>query len=190
MDRVSQEIGEFYHHYPRPATVITAHAQGRDNAMAAAWHAPLSRKPPLFGVSISPNRFTYKLILESGEFGVNFLPFDKAELIASVGGSKGEEVDKFRAFQIAVVRPLMTSVPILKDAYAAYECRLTDHRSYGDHEWLVGEVVAVHLREEAFTEAEVLDVGRVSPALYLGAELYLTASGQVRHLDRETYGRR
>ena len=47
-----------------------------------------------------------------------------AELVASVGGSKGEEIDKFQRFGIATEPPTKTTVPILKDAYAAYECGL------------------------------------------------------------------
>ena len=192
MAKVSIEgVGAFYHHYPRLATVVTCHAKGKDNAMAVGWHAPLSLTPPLYGVSIALNRFTYELILEAREFGVNFLPLQAAELIASVGGSKGREIDKFERFQIAKEKPLKTAVPILREAYASYECKLVDHRTYGDHEWFVGEIVASHVEKEAFTESGVLDLERVMPALYLGGELYLTTSkATLRHLNRNVYGKR
>ncbi len=190
MDKViSQEVGTFYQHYPRIAVVVTAQAEGRDNAMAVAWHAPISREPPLYGVSISPKRFTYQLIAESKEFGVNFLPFAEAELVASVGGSGGYEIDKFQRFNIARDKPVKTAVPILKAAYAAYECKLVDDRGYGDHRWLVGEIVAVHRLREAFTPEETLDLDKVSPILYLGHERYVTASKDIRYLDREVYGK-
>ena len=188
---IREGVGKFYQHYPRVAVVVTAHAKGRNNAMAAAWHVPLSRRPPLYGVSIAPERFTYQLIVDSKEFGVNFLPFDTAERIALVGGSHGQEIDKFQRFNIVRDKPLKTSVPILKDAYAAYECRLVDDRACGDHRLLVGEIVAVHWLKEVFTPEEVLDLDKVSPALYLGHELYLTVSkDSVRSLDREVYGKR
>ena len=148
---ISEDIGEFYQHYPNIAAIVTAQAKGRQNAMAVAWHTPISFTPPLYGIAISPKRFTYQLIVDSKEFGVNFLPFEQAELVASVGGSKGEGIDKFRRFNIAKDKPLKTEVPILKAAYAAYECQLVDDRGYGDHRLLVGEIVAVHLLEGAFT---------------------------------------
>jgi flavin reductase (DIM6/NTAB) family NADH-FMN oxidoreductase RutF len=158
--------------------------------MAVAWHSAISFSPPLYGISISPKRFTYQLIIESKEFGVNFVPFKAAELVAAVGGSKGEEVDKFQGFDIAQDKPLKTRVPILKDAYAAYECKLVDHKTYGDHEWLVGEIVAVHFLEEAFTPEQVLDLSKVAPLLYLGAEFYLSsARDTLRLLDRQIYGK-
>ncbi len=187
---VSEDIGAFYQHYPRVAVIVTAHAGGKDNAMAAAWHAPISLKPPLYGVVISPKRFTYQLITESREFGVNFLPLEAAELVASVGGSKGSEVDKFRVFNIVKGSSTKTAVPILKAAYAAYECQLVDDRGYGDHRWVVGEIVAVHLLKEAFTSEEILDLDKASPTMYLGRDLYLTvAKDTIKHLDREVYGK-
>lgn len=187
----TQSVGEFYQHYPKVAAIVTASAGGKRNAMAVAWHSSVSRKPPLYGVSVATKRFTYRLILEGNEFGINFMPFEAAELVASVGGSGGGEIDKFQKFAIAEEKPLKTSVPILKDAYAAYECNLVDNKTYGDHVWVVGEIVAVHFADDAFTANGVLDLGRLSPALYLGAELYATTDRQsVRLLDRETYGRR
>ena len=187
---ISEGIGAFYQHYPRVAAIVTAQAKGKDNAMAVAWHMPISFNPPLYGVALSAKRFTYQLIAESKEFGVNFLPFEAAELAASVGGSKGEEVNKFRQFNIAKDKSARTAVPILKDAYAAFECKLVDDRDYGDHKLLVGEIVAVHQLKEVFTPEEILDLDKVSPMLYLGHELYVTTSKDtVRSLDREVYGK-
>jgi len=192
MDKIiSEGVGAFAQHYPAVATIVTAQAKGKENAMAVAWHAPVSLKPPLYGVSISPKRFTYQLIADSKEFGINFLPFEAAELVASVGGSKGSEIDKFQRFNIAKNKPVRTAVPILEAAYAAYECRLVDDRGYGDHRWLVGEIVAVHWLKEVFTPDEVIDWDKISPTLYIGNELYITTSKDtVKSLDRKVYGRR
>jgi len=187
---VTEDTGAFYQYYPRVAVVVTAQASGRANAMAAAWHTSISAEPPLYGVAISAKRFTYQLIAESKEFGINFLPFAKAELVASVGGSKGSEVDKFHRFNIAREKPVKTAVPILKAAYAAYECKLVDDRGYGDHRLLVGEIVAVHVLREALTPEETLDLAKVSPILYLGHDLYLTTSKDMTYLDRKVYGKR
>jgi flavin reductase (DIM6/NTAB) family NADH-FMN oxidoreductase RutF len=187
---VSEDIGAYYHHYPRLATIVTAQSKGRSNAMAVAWHTSISFSPPLYGIALSPKRFTYKLIVESKEFGVNFLPFDKAELVAAVGGSSGGEVDKFRQFNIAQDKSVKTQVPILKAAYAAYECKVVDDRLYGDHRLVVGEIVAVHSLREAFSPEETLDLAKVSPTLYLGNERYVTASSEgIKYLDRKVYGK-
>jgi len=188
---ISEDVGRFSQHYPKLATIVTAQAKGKENAMVVVWHTSISFKPPLYGISVSPKRFTYQLIVDSKEFGVNFLPFEAAELIASVGGSSGQNIDKFQRFNIAKAKSVKTAVPILEAAYAAYECKLVDDRGYGDHRWLVGEIVAVHMMTEAFAPEEILDLNKVSPVLYLGNELYLTsAEDKIRRLDRQVYGRR
>ncbi len=187
---ISEGIGTFSQHYPRVATIVTAQAKGKANAMAVAWHLVISVNPPLYGVSIAPKRFTYELIADSKEFGVNFLPFEMAELVASVGGSSGREIDKFQKFNIALDKPVKTAVPILKDAYAAYECKLVDDKLYGDHRLLVGEIVAVHWLEEALTPEGTLNLDEISPVLFLGRDVYLTtARDKVRYLDRKVYGK-
>lgn len=167
-------LGGFDRHWPRSVAIVTSSARGKDNAMTVGWHTPISRTPPLYAVAIGHKKFTYQLITESKEFGINFIPWQKASLAARLGGTSGREIDKFERFNIEREKPLRTKVPILKDAYIAYECKLFDSKTYGDPIWFVGEIVAVHFREEAFTSEGILDFGRIKPLLYLGLERYIT----------------
>lgn len=169
---VTEDIGKFGQHYPKVAAIVTASAQGKDDAMTAAWHSSISLRPPIYGVAVTSKRFTYQLIRESREFGINFIALEKASLAAAVGGTSGQQMDKFEKFGMKKDKPLKTKAPILQDAYAAYECKLLDSKPYGDHIWIVGEIVAVHLLEEVFTSAEVLDIHKAKPLLYLGSDSY------------------
>lgn len=169
---VTEDVGKFGQHYPKVAVIVTASARGRDDAMTAAWHTSISLRPPIYGVAVTSKRFTYQLITESREFGINFIPLEKASLAAAVGGTSGQHMDKFERFNIKKEKPLKTTAPILEDAYAAYECKLLDSKPYGDHIWLVGEIVAVHVSKEAFTPAEALDLDKIKPLLYIGSDFY------------------
>ena len=169
---VTEDIGKFNQHYPKLAVIVTASAQGREAAMTAGWHSSISLKPPLYGISIAPKRFTYQLITESQEFGINFISLGKASLAAAIGGTSGQQMNKFERFNIEKEKPVRTTAPILKDSYAAYECKLVDSKPYGDHLWVVGEIVAVHCIEESFTSAEVIDLAKIKPLLYLGSDFY------------------
>ena len=186
MDKeVAEGIGNFYQHLCRLPLVLTAQANGRSNAMAVARHMFISYSPPLFGVAILSERFTYQLIADSKEFGVNFLPFELAKLIEGVGSTKGREIDKFKQFGIAIDKPVKTAVPILRDAYAAAECRLVDDLSYGDQRLLIGEIVSTHVFGKALTSKQVLDLDSVDPALFLGNQHYVTVSKEmVRYIER------
>ncbi len=187
--KILETTDGFYRCHIASPTVVTVHNDGRDNAMSAVWHSTLSVNPPLCGVSISPNRDTHNLILDAMEFSLNFLPLKKVEIIAQVGGCHGDKVDKFKSFNIETDPPDKIKSPILKDAYAAFECKLYGHHTYGDHEWFVGKIVTVHAEDDLFKDG-VLDLQRVKLALYLGSDKYITASpDEVKHLNRNEYGK-
>ncbi len=181
-------VDPFYFHYPTGATIVTAHAGGRDNAMAVAWHTAVSREPPYYTVSISPKRFTHGLLAKSGEFVVNFMPADQGELVALVGGCGGDKVDKFDAFQIDAQPGSQVSAPVLDTAFAAYECRVAGRHTYGDHDLFVGEIVAVQWEETAFADDGQFDLDRGSPIAYLGADRYVELTKPV-DLDGEILSR-
>src|SRR3990172_8840450 len=135
----SEQLAHFYLHYPTVVAVVTTQWQGKENAMSAAWHSPLSAAPRLYGVSISPKRFTHEMIKSSGEFALNFLPYSAVETISRMGSVSGRDGDKLAVFGIATQKGLKVQAPILEEAYAAYECRVVASHTYGDHEWFVGE---------------------------------------------------
>ncbi len=176
---VRADVDPFYFHYPAGATIVTSHAEGKDNAMAVAWHTAVSREPPYYVVSISRERFTHELVAKTGEFVVNFMPVEHANLVAMVAGCSGREVDKFHAFQISAQPGSSVDAPVLNDALAAYECRLVGRHTYGDHDLFIGEVVAVQWDAAAFTSDGWLDIERARPVVYLGEDGYATASDAV-----------
>jgi flavin reductase (DIM6/NTAB) family NADH-FMN oxidoreductase RutF len=188
---VGEDIGAFYQHYPRVAAIVTVNHSGRKNAMAVAWHSPVSFKPPLYGIAISPKRYTYSLVSESRQFGINFMPQGEEGTVAAVGGSSGSLTDKFTEFNIEEDSAIKTDVPILNGAYAAYECKVVDSRIFGDHAWIIGEIIAVHIAGDLFQENGIIDLNLLQPALYLGADTYCAAdSNSLKVLDRNKYGKR
>ena len=181
----SEEPGPFFQHRPVVATIVTAHSKGKDNALAIGLHTLISHNPPICGIAVMPEKFSYQLISESKEFGVNFLSFEDVKLVCAVGSSTGREIDKFQKFNIAKDKSVRTSVPILKKAYAAYECKLIDDTGYGSHRWLVGDIVAVHWRKEVYTPDNTLDLDKISPIMFMGRNVYLTtAKDSVKNIGR------
>ena len=176
----------FNFHYPSGATIVTSHARGRDNAMAVAWHVAISRDPAYYAICISPNRFTHSLISETGEFVVNFMPKERNDLVATVAGCSGRDVDKFRSFKIAASQGSRVKAQVLEDAFAAFECRVVGHHPYGDHDIFVGAVLAVQFEAAAFKQdGRLLDLERVKPILYMGNDRYTTTGDGSVHIERE-----
>ncbi len=165
----------FFGYYPGTVSVITVQAaDGERNVMSAGWHTALSMQPPLYGVTIGEERYTYHLVKQAGAFAIGFLPFEHAELVAAVGStSRNDGFDKFARFGIEVEEPLVTSAPILKAAYLTYECTLYDIYTAGDHDLFVGEIVAVHYDAEGYDERLLFNPHRHEATVYLGRGEYL-----------------
>jgi len=174
MKKIITHIKSFQFFYPYTVAVVGAKSETRINYMSAAWHTALSFNPPLFGVMISQKRLTHQVISEAREFTVNFLDVDRVKLSAQMGRTSGHDRDKVVEFQVKLAPAKFLRSPVLEEAYASFECKLTDVRAYGDHDLFVGAVVAVHAEDKAFRSDGVLDTRKVQPLLYLGSDFYVT----------------
>lgn len=178
---VQAEVDSFYFQYPAGAAIVTSQFGGDSNAMACAWHTTFSNNPRRYGILVFPQNLSHDLITESGEFVVNFIAMENANLVAMVGGCSGRDVDKFKEFQIESVPGEVVNAPVMDVAYASYECRTFERRKYGDHDLFVGEVVAVQWEESAYSDDGTLDLRNVNPAVYIGEDQYAVVSNPVRH---------
>jgi flavin reductase (DIM6/NTAB) family NADH-FMN oxidoreductase RutF len=171
--RVTNPVERFFGYYPGTIAVITSSHAGERNVMSAGWHAALSAEPPLYGVAIGRGRHSHRLIVEGGHFAVHFLPFERADAIAGVGSLSGRDgVDKFARFGLTTRPGVATPVPIVQEAYLAYECQVAGVHATGDHDWIVGEVLALHHRPEAFDDRYLLKADVARPALFYGRSLF------------------
>lgn len=186
MKIIEDSPSKFYHFYPAVTAVVVVEHQGRINGMAVAWNTGLSSKPPLFGLLIAPKRLTHEMIEKSGQFTVNFLPADKSEIIAICGRISGRDMDKFKEYNIELEPSVKISSPIIKQSYAAYECKLNKIIPLGDHSLVIGEVLNVHYERDAFLENGLPNLKNITPNLYLGADTYLFMKGfEIRVIDKE-----
>ena len=161
---------KFYYLFPQAVAVIGV---GK-NLMPAAWHTPVSAKPPLYGVLISPERYTFELLNGEQGFTVNFLMHDQARLIAKLGSTSGRDIEKLAHFKIATEPADKVDGVIMSASYGVYECKKYALHEYGDHFLLVGQVLCIHIDEEFLRERGLVDERKVKPVMYFGKDRYLT----------------
>ncbi|MGX4586604.1 flavin reductase family protein [Paenibacillus chitinolyticus] len=174
-----------WYSYPGMVAVVTSRYGGRQNVMASGWHTYIGSSPGIYGISLRKETHTYTLIEKSGVFGVHFLPGSKSELIQAVGTFSGRDMDKYKEFGIAYDNGLLADIPVLRDAYYAYECRVMDIRTYGDHEWIAGEILQRYKDEEMFLDNGLPDLGKLQIPLYMGRSTYRIVqenTKEARHL--------
>lgn len=132
-------------HFPDPVALVTVATDANTNVMTVGWTTPVSFKPPILMVSIAPERFTHKLLIEAGEFGVSILADDQKKLSTAAGTASGAHVNKLAGGGFETIEPEIIRAPLIAGARAWYECRLLSHHRVGDHTAFFGEV----LRAEA-----------------------------------------
>jgi flavin reductase (DIM6/NTAB) family NADH-FMN oxidoreductase RutF len=165
--------------YPGMVAIITSRFNGKQNIMASGWHTYIGSSPGVYGISIRKETYTYHLIEQSGVFGVHFLPARCSEIIQAVGTFSGRELDKFEKFNIPYEEGLRADIPVLSDAYFAYECKTTQITTYGDHEWVAGEILQCYKDEACFLDNGLPDLAKLEIPLYVGRSSY-------RILDQHT----
>ncbi len=177
MVKKTGNLEKFYQYaFPMQAVILTCKDKnGKTNPITVAWHTPISKKPALYGVSIAPNRYSYKLIKESKEFAINFVPFIHVERIHFCGKKSGKNIDKIKESGFTLSKSKKIKTKIIKECYANLECKLYRSVNLGDHTFFVGEVVNTKINDTAF-EKDILNNKKIKPSYYLGGNLYTTIS--------------
>ena len=127
-----------------PVTIITANDGKLKNGMTAAWTTQISIDPPILCTSISPLRYTWKMLENVEYFGVSLLGNGQERVAEVFGTTSGKNTDKFAAMGMDPFMA-MENVPLIPGSPAAFVCRKGDCIEQGDHFAVFGEVVEAWL---------------------------------------------
>ncbi len=123
--------------------VTTRNAQGEPVGLTVNSFSSVSLSPPLVLWSLSLKAVSYEAFAQSAHFVVNVLAADQQELSERFAQSGG---DKFQGLRF---RDTGQGVPLLEGAAATFSCRTESRYPGGDHEILVGRVLAHETSERA-----------------------------------------
>lgn len=134
-------------HFNCPISLVSCDDGARRNVQAAAWVFPVSHRPALIAISISPKRFSHSIIEKAREFAINIASDEQAKLINEVGTTSGRELDKFAKFDIETKPAKIIKAPLIDGCVANIECKIVSSHVEGDHTVFVGEAVAIKIDE-------------------------------------------
>ena len=87
--------------YPLPAVMVSAADQeGNQNIITVAWTGTVCTNPAMLYISVRPERYTYHMIKETGEFVVNLTTKDLIYATDWCGVKSGRDVDKWREMKL------------------------------------------------------------------------------------------
>ncbi|MDY5857784.1 MAG: flavin reductase family protein [Porphyromonas sp.] len=146
MSRVNWKPGTLV--YPLPAVLVSCGRVGGEmNMFTASWCGTVCTNPPMVYVSIRPERHSYGLIKELGEFALNLTTCEMARETDWCGVTSGRRYDKFAETGLAYEIGQATEVPLLVDSPISLECKLRQIVPLGSHDMFIADVVNVRANE-------------------------------------------
>jgi len=151
-DDLSPKDGiKFLPHFP---TVLVGTGTGNEsNLITAAMIHVFSIDPPMIGIGISPERHSFDLLEDHGQFTVNVPDKGMLEKVKDCGSVSGSDVDKFEEFDLTREQGGETLVPGVRECPLILECELEKRIETGDHHWFVGKVVGA-MKSDNFKRSE------------------------------------
>ena len=100
--------------YPLPAVMVScADKEGNSNIITVAWTGTVCTNPPMAYISVRPERHSYKMIRETGEFVINLTTKDLAFATDFCGVRSGRDVDKFSEMKLTKEKASVVSAPMI-----------------------------------------------------------------------------
>jgi len=96
-------------------------------------------------VAVNHVNYTHKLIEETSEFVLAFPNENMENIIRCTGSCSGRNTDKFAVCGIETLVSKHVKPPLIRDAVACFECKVTGRLVTGDHTIFAGEVVASYV---------------------------------------------
>ncbi len=133
--------------YPVPAVLVSSHYRGEENVLTVSWAGTVCTEPAMLSISLRPERHSYRLIKESGEFVVNLPTAGLARAVDFCGVKSGAHIDKFAAAKLSPGPGRHVEAPLIAECPVCIECRVKEVMPLGSHHLFLAEVLAVHAEE-------------------------------------------
>jgi flavin reductase (DIM6/NTAB) family NADH-FMN oxidoreductase RutF len=125
---------------PSGLYVVGSRAGDRRNGMTLNLATQVSTDPKLLGISVEKEALTHRLIAEGRSFTLNILSREDRTIVRKF--TKPVEVDPVaRTLNGFPYHDGPTGAPVLDQAAAWLDCRVTTEVDAGSHTFFVGEVV-------------------------------------------------
>lgn len=152
---------------PCPVVLLSVAGEDKPNIITLSWVANVCSNPPTIVAGIRPERHSYNLVKESGEFVLNIPSTDQFEGTEFAGTKSGRDYDKFSEGGFTPIPATKVDAPMIKECPINIECKTTQIIPLGAHDLFVAEVVAVHIDESALNEKGRFDPSKTTLFTYL-----------------------
>lgn len=180
MSKITRKAGTWL--YPVPPVLVSCQAEGMANIITLAWAGVACSDPVIISLGIRPERHSYDIIKESGEFVINMPQASQVEQVDICGTLSGRKYDKFAECGFTASPAQYVGAPLIAECPVNLECKVTQIIPLGSHDLFLGEVILVHYQEEFMVDNR-FDLSLANPLAYGFNRYYPLGEAIGRHGD-------
>lgn len=158
--------------YPLPAVMVSAaDREGNANILTVAWTGTVCTNPPLVYISVRPERYSYPMIKDTGEFVINLTTERLIRATDYCGVRSGRDVDKWKVCGLTKDSAVSLGfAPVIRESPVNIECKVREIRELGSHHMFLAEVTAVQADEDYLDERGRFDLNSTGLLAYSHGE--------------------
>lgn len=159
--------------YPLPAVMVSCALAGeRPNIITVAWTGTVCSSPAMVSISVRPERHSYHMIRETGEFVINLTTEELVRAADYCGVRSGRDVDKFEEMRLTPLKASRVAAPLIGESPVNIECRVEQVLELGSHHMFLASVLAVDVDESWMNEKGKLELNKAGLAVYSHGEYF------------------
>ena len=151
---------------PETPVLVSCGTLDKPNIFTVGWCGTICTRPSMVSISVRPERYSYHLIKESGEFVINLPTKKLLKAVDWCGVRSGAQYDKFKHCHLTATKANRVSAPLLQESPLNLECKVTQSILLGSHEMFIAEVLACDVEEDLLDDNGKLDLERADLSVY------------------------
>lgn len=153
--------------YPLPVVMISVcDKKGNSNIITVAWAGTVCTNPAMVSVSVRPERYSYHMMKETGEFVINLTTKELVYATDFCGVKSGRDVDKFKTLGLTPIKGQYVQAPMIAESPVNIECKVRDIQELGSHHMFLAEVMAVHADDRYMDDKNKFCLEKAEPIVY------------------------
>lgn len=158
--------------YPIPAVMVSCGNMEKSNIITVAWTGIINTNPAMVYISVRPERYSYNLIKEQGEFVINLTNKELTRATDWCGCRTGRKFDKFKEMNLHKEKANFVKCPMIQESPVSIECKVKEIKELGSHHMFIADVLAINADEKYIDEKGAFDINKCELISYANGGYY------------------
>ena len=157
---------------PVPPALVSCGTLETPNILTIAWTGILCTHPAMTYISVRPQRHSYPIIEQSGEFVINLPTSAMAKAVDLCGMKTGAKTDKAKLCGFHLTASETVAAPTIEECPVSLECRVTEAKPLGTHTMFLAEITGVSVEERFLDSKGKLNLQQAGLLAYAHGEYF------------------